>query len=239
MLIIPAIDILDGEVVRLSKGKFDSKVGYNKTPLEQAKIYDALGFKWIHIVDLSGSKNGSICTFKIIEEIKLKTKLKIEFGGGIRSKDDVLKLNGLDIDGIIIGSLSLVNKVEFESIFIDVNPNKIIVASDVLNYQIRIKGWTEDSNTHLFEHISYCKDLGIEDFLCTDIAVDGMLTGPNINLYHEILNMFPEIKLTASGGVSTLNDVWKLKQLPIRGVVIGKAIYENKINIKELSEIAL
>lgn len=239
MLKIPAIDIIDGKVVRLSKGQYDSIVNYDLSPLKQAKIYDDLGFEWLHVVDLSGSKDGRISTKQIISDIKNHTNLKLEFGGGIRSKKDVMNLNDLGVDGIIIGSLSVTDKKEFESIFEDINPNKIIIASDILDYKIRIKGWTEDSDVHLYDHIKYCSSLGIDNFLCTDIAVDGMLTGPNINLYKEMLNKFPNIKLTASGGVSSINDVIILNSLPIRGVVIGKAIYENKIDIRELSKIAL
>ena len=239
MLIIPAIDIIDGKVVRLSKGEYNSVVTYDKTPIEQAKIYDDLGFEWLHVVDLSGSKDGKINTSKIIEDIKQKTNLKLEFGGGIRSKLDVVHLNNLGVDGIIIGSLSATNKIEFESIFTNVNPDKIIIAADVLESMIRIKGWTENSNIHLFDHIEYCTGLGIKNYLCTDIAVDGMLTGPSYNLYKDTLQKYPEIKLTASGGVSSMNDVLRLRELPIRGVVIGKAIYENKINIEELAKLAL
>ncbi|MCP5062643.1 MAG: 1-(5-phosphoribosyl)-5-[(5-phosphoribosylamino)methylideneamino]imidazole-4-carboxamide isomerase, partial [Ignavibacteriae bacterium] len=165
MLIIPAIDIIDGEVVRLSKGKYESKVSYNKTPLEQAKIYNDLGFEWLHVVDLSGSKDGKINTIKIIEEIKNQTNLKLEFGGGIRSKHNVVSLNNIGVDGIIIGSLSITNKDEFESIFNDVDASKIIIAADILDYEIRIKGWTENSNVHLYDHIKYCSGLGIENYL--------------------------------------------------------------------------
>jgi phosphoribosylformimino-5-aminoimidazole carboxamide ribotide isomerase len=239
MLKIPAIDIIDGKVVRLSKGEYDSVVHYENSPFEQAKIYSDLGFDWIHIVDLSGSKDGKINTIKILEEIKTKTNLKIEFGGGIRSKGDVLQLNQLGVDGIIIGSLSLTDKQEFESIFDDVNPSKVVIAADVLDYQVRIKGWTQNTFVHLYDHIEYCSNLGIDIFLCTDIAVDGMLTGPSYELYENTLAKYPNIKLTASGGVSSMKDIVKLNELSLRGVVIGKAIYENKINLKELAEIAL
>ena len=234
MHIIPAIDIIDGEVVRLSKGKYESKISYDKSPLEQAKLYNDFGFKWLHIVDLSGSKDGKINTIKIIEKIGKETNLNLEFGGGIRTKQDVNNLINIGIDKVIIGSMSITNKAMFESIFEDIKPDKIIVAADVLDFKIRIKGWTEDSKVHLFDHIKYCKQLGIENYLCTDIAVDGMLTGPNIDLYKNTLEKFPNIKLTASGGVSNIEDVEKLIKLSVRGIVIGKAIYENKIDLKEL-----
>jgi len=239
MLIIPAIDIIDGKIVRLSKGEYDSVVNYDKSPIEQAKIYNDLGFEWLHVVDLSGSKNGRINTINIIEDIKSKTNLKLEFGGGIRSKNDVVLLNNIGVDGIIIGSLSINSKDEFESIFVDVDPGKIIIAADVLDYQIRIKGWTENSNVHLFDHIDYCSNFGVENYLCTDIAVDGMLTGPNYALYKKTIDKYPNIKLTASGGVSNIDDIVRLQELPLRGVVVGKAIYENKINLEELSKLAL
>lgn len=239
MLKIPAIDIMDGKVVRLSKGEYNSAVNYGKSPIEQARIYEDMGFEWLHIVDLSGSKDGKINSFKILEEIKSKTNLKLEFGGGIRSKKDVVKLVHLCVDGIIIGSLSVTDKKEFESIFSSIKPSKIIIAADVLDYQIRIKGWTENSNVHLFDHIEYCNSLGIENYLCTDIAVDGMLTGPNIELYRKTIFKFPNIKLTASGGVSSIDDILQLNELPIRGVIVGKAIYENKINLEELSKLAV
>lgn len=239
MLVIPAIDIIDGKVVRLSKGEYNSVVSYDNSPIEQAKIFDDLGFKWLHVVDLSGSKDGNINTKKIIEDIKNQTNLKLEFGGGIRSKSDVISLNNLGVDGIIIGSLSVTNKTEFESIFEKVDSNKIIIAADVLDYTIRIKGWTEDSNIHLFEHIDYCSKFGVQNYLCTDIAVDGMLSGPSFKLYEETIKSYPSIKLTASGGVSNIDDIIKLKKCPYRGVVVGKAIYENKIDLKELAKIAL
>lgn len=239
MLIIPAIDIIDGEVVRLSKGEFDSVIKYGKSPVEQACIYDDLGFEWLHIVDLTGSKEGRINTLKIIEGIKKVTKLKIEFGGGIRDKNIVSELIDMGVDKIVIGSLSITNKNEFQSIFSIIDPDRIMIAADILDYHIRIKGWTEETNVHLFDHIKFCNQCGIENFLCTDISVDGMLTGPNINLYNMILKKFPKIKLTASGGVGCIDDIYKLQKLPLRGVVVGKAIYEDKINLKELSKIAV
>lgn len=239
MIIIPAIDIIDGKVVRLSKGNYESAVNYKKTPLEQAKIYNELGFEWLHIVDLSGSKDGKINTKKIVEDIKNDTELKIEFGGGVRSKQDVVNLTELEIDKIIIGSLSITDKKEFESIIEDIEPGKIIIAADVLDHRIRIKGWTENSNIKLFDHIEYCSGLGIDNYLCTDIAVDGMLTGPSYKLYKSVVEEYPEIKLTASGGVGSIHDIFQLKHLPLRGVVIGKSIYENKINIEELAKLAV
>ncbi len=237
MLIIPAIDIIDGKIVRLSQGRFESKSDYVNTPLDQAKIFEDNGFKWIHIVDLLGSKNGKVQTLNIIEKIKTHTKLKIEFGGGIRSVEDVRFLESFGVNLIIVGSLAIINKTEFEKIFDFVDPQKILVAADVIDYQIQVKGWTENSNIHLFDHIEYCKNLGVNNFLCTDIRTDGMLSGTNKKLYENIFKKFNHINLTASGGVGCLEDIVELNNLNLRGVVVGKAIYENKINLKELSKL--
>ncbi len=239
MLIIPALDIINKKLVRLSQGKYDTVRKYNISPLEQAKIYDRLGFEWIHIVDLIGSKKGKINTVKILEEIKKNTGLKIEFGGGIRTQNDVLVLSAVGLDMMIIGSLSIINKPEFESLVKKIGADKIIVAVDVMDYYVKIKGWTQNSNVHVYSHIEYCKNLGIENFLCTDIKTDGMFAGPNLELYKNILSEFSDIKLTASGGVRNVEDVNKLNSMPLRGVVIGKAIYENKIDLKELARFVM
>lgn len=235
MIPIPAIDIIDGKIVRLTKGKFNTVKEYKNTPLEQSKFYESKNFPWLHLVDLSGSKDGKIETLKIIKEIKNTTNLKIEFGGGIRTKDDVKRLIDLGVDLVIIGSLSIINKSEFESILNNINPSRIMIAADVLDMNIMVKGWTENSAVNIFDHIEYCSGLGIENYLCTDIAVDGMLTGPNIKLYDEVIKTYSNIKMTASGGVKDIDDVYQLNKMNLRGVVIGKAIYENKIKIEELA----
>ena len=235
MLIIPAIDIYNNAVVRLSKGNFESLKSYSLSPLEQAIIYSNYGFKWVHIIDLLGSKQGKINVQNFLREVKNNLNLKIEFGGGIRNYNDAKLLSDLNVDNIIIGSLAIKNKLEFENIISDFS-NKIIVAVDVLNYEIMIKGWTEKSDVHLFDHINYCLKNGIKKFLCTDIAEDGMLNGPNFTLYKRILEEFPNIELTASGGISKIEDIDNLNKINLRGVVVGKAIYENKISLVELKK---
>ncbi|NJD21608.1 MAG: 1-(5-phosphoribosyl)-5-[(5-phosphoribosylamino)methylideneamino]imidazole-4-carboxamide isomerase [Melioribacter sp.] len=236
MLIIPAIDILNGEVVRLKKGDFASAKVYSENPLDQAKVYSDFGFEQIHIVDLSGSKEGKISTLKIIEEIKHKTKLKIEFGGGIRSVDDASKLLAIGVDQIVIGSLPFVNRPEFEKVMQKVSQEKIIIAADTLEGEIVIKGWSENSALEINDYITQCYEYGLRQFLITDIEKDGMLEGPSFLLYKNLKDIFPDIFIIASGGISNMNDLIELDKLKCNAAVVGKAIYENKILLKELAE---
>ena len=239
MLIIPSIDIYENKVVRLAKGDFNNVSYYSSSPLDQAKLYESVGFKLIHIVDLEGSKSGKFSATNSIKEIKEKTNLKIEFGGGIRSTRDVNELFSVGIDFVVIGSLSVKNKNEFGNIVKNNPAENIIVAADVKDEKIRISGWTEETQTSIYSHIDYCKSLGINKFLVTDISRDGMLTGTNKNLYKKILEEIPGINLIASGGIKDMEDISSLKEINPYGVVVGKAIYENKIDLKELSGFAL
>lgn len=236
MLIIPAIDILDGKVVRLKKGNFATAKSYMDHPLDQAKIYDDYGFEQIHIVDLSGSKEGKITTQKILQEIKQNTKLKVEFGGGIRSVEDVSQLLEIGIDQVIIGSLPFMNKPEFEKIVQKVLPEKIIIAADTMCGEIVTKGWSENSALEIGVYITQCKEYRLNNFLITDIAKDGMLEGPNFRLYKNLKETFPEIFIIASGGMSGMNDLIKLEGIECGAAIVGKAIYENKIDLEELSK---
>ena len=239
MLIIPAIDIYENSIVRLKKGDFESITYYKNTPIQQAKLYDSLGFKTVHIVDLIGSKTGKLTALESIERIKAETKLKIEFGGGIRDEKTVSELFKAGIDFVIIGSLALKNKTEFEIILNNFPAEKIIAAIDAKDEKLKIAGWTEDTSVSIYSHIEYCSDLGIKKFLCTDISKDGMLTGTNIELYKKIMNNYKNIQLIASGGVKDIEDLKTLSEINPYAVVVGKAIYEEKINLKELAEFAL
>jgi phosphoribosylformimino-5-aminoimidazole carboxamide ribotide isomerase len=237
MTVIPAIDIFENKIVRLRKGEFNQIDSYSNSPLEQAKIFSENGFIWLHLVDLLGSKTGEISIKEIIREIKAETGLKIEFGGGIRSIKNVEDIFSLGVDKIIIGSLSVQNKIEFEKIINKFGPDRFIIAADVKEEIIVVKGWTEKTSISVLDHIKYCKNLNLDTFLCTDVSTDGMLSGTNINLYNRILEKEPGIKLIASGGIKNLDDVKAVSKLNIYGVVIGKAIYENKIDLKELAKI--
>ena len=238
MLIIPAIDIMDSKVVRLTKGDYGNKKEYAVSPVEQAGIFFENGFSHLHIVDLSGSKDGSASVLHLIELIKKRCNVTIQLGGGIRKYIDVVKANNCGADKIIIGSLALTDPKEFEKIISSFPIEKIIIAADSLNNEIMIRGWTESSGVNIYKHIEYCSQLGLNDFLCTDIGKDGMLQGVSIDLYANILKKYPHINLIASGGISCLQDIQELKSLGIYAVVVGKAYYENKIGIKELKYIA-
>lgn len=237
MLIIPAIDLYENKIVRLKKGDFNKITYYEQTPLVKAKEFEQHGFEWIHIVDLLGSKNGTISVEAIIRDVKKETKLKIEFGGGVRNSQTVSQLFEIGVDKIILGSVSVKNKNEFEAIVKNFPPQNFIIAVDALDEKLAVNGWTESTAISVYDHIEYCLQFGLTHFLCTDISKDGMLTGTNIELYKNILARFPNINLIASGGIKDLDDVKKLKEINPYGVVIGKAIYEGKINLKELAEV--
>lgn len=237
MIAIPAIDILNNRIVRLKKGDFNQVTFYEKTLIEQVKLYESYGFEWIHIVDLAGSKDGKVNIGESLKQIKTETKVKVEFGGGIRNKESVDYLFSLGVDRVIIGSLSVKNKTEFEKILTAYNPDKFVVATDVNNEMIAVTGWMETTGVTLSSHIKYCTSLGIKTFLCTDISKDGMLSGLNFDLYEKTMKEFPSIDIIASGGVKDIEDIKEVARRNLFGVVIGKAIYENKIDLKELSEI--
>ncbi|MCX6167784.1 MAG: 1-(5-phosphoribosyl)-5-[(5-phosphoribosylamino)methylideneamino]imidazole-4-carboxamide isomerase [Ignavibacteriales bacterium] len=236
MLIIPAIDILDGKVVRLQKGDFATAKSYSDHPVDQAKIYDESGFEWIHIVDLSGSKDGIITSLKILEEIKKNTKLKIEFGGGIRNVEDISKLFSIGVDKVVVGSLPVLDKPEFETVVETFPPDKIIIAADTKKGEVVVKGWSENSYLEISVYITQCKGYGINNYLITDIDKDGMLEGPNLRLYHGLKELFPDLFLIASGGIRGKKDLEDLKEYNCNAAIVGKAIYENKIDLKELSK---
>jgi phosphoribosylformimino-5-aminoimidazole carboxamide ribotide isomerase len=238
LLIIPAIDIYDKKTVRLSKGDYHDVTYYPLSPLEQAKKFAQYGFKRIHIVDLLGSAKGEVTIVDILKSIKDETGLELEFGGGIRSEDDVRLLNSIGIDRIIIGSLAVKEKQLFESILKSFPPSLFIISADVNNKKIAVHGWTETTAVSLNEHITYCLSVGIDQFLCTDISRDGMLQGTNNELYIEIMEDFNDIKLIASGGINNIQNIIALKELNIYGTVVGKAIYEKTISLEELSQLA-
>lgn len=239
MLIIPAIDLYKDSVVRLTKGDFDNITYYKNSPLEQAMIFEESGFSNIHIVDLLGSKTGKFASLESVKVIKARTKLHIEFGGGVRDFKSVNELFDLGIDNVIIGSLSVKRKDEFELILKDNHPGKIVVAVDILDEMVKVSGWTEETSISVYDHIDYCKGMGIEKFLCTDISRDGMLTGTNVDLYNKLMTRYPDIKLIASGGIKDIEDVKKVAAVKPYAVIVGKAIYEEKIDLKELAQIAM
>jgi phosphoribosylformimino-5-aminoimidazole carboxamide ribotide isomerase len=239
MIIIPAIDIYDGKVVRLSKGDFKEVSFYHTNPVKQAKVFEDSGFELIHIVDLQGAKTGKFTALSIIKEIKEKTKLNVQFGGGIRDGKTAAQAFGAGIDFAVIGSVAAKNRDEFKLIVEKYTADKIVAAADVINEKVYIAGWTEEASVSLYNHINFCMDIGIKKFICTDISKDGTMKGLNEELYKNLLSNFPGIELIASGGVKDINEVTQLKKINPYAVVIGKAIYEGKIDLKELSKLAV
>lgn len=234
MKIIPAIDIINGKCVRLTKGDYSTEKVYNENPLEVAKAFEAAGIKYLHLVDLDGAKSDSIINGSILEKIATQTNLKIDFGGGIKSEESASRAFNLGASQITVGSIAANNPSLVSKWIQKFGPNKIILGADVENGYIAINGWQETTKLKLEKFIEGFIDKGIQSVICTDINKDGMLAGSSINLYQQLLIKFPKLKLIASGGVSSLQELDKLKEVGSEGAIIGKAIYENKISLKEL-----
>jgi phosphoribosylformimino-5-aminoimidazole carboxamide ribotide isomerase len=234
MRIIPAIDIIDGKCVRLSQGDYNQKIIYNENPLEVAKEFEANGIEFLHLVDLDGAKAGKIINWKILEKIASQTQLKIDVGGGIKTNHDLEVVLKSGAHQVNIGSLATSNKTKvFEWIEV-YGAEKIILSADVKGTKVAVSGWLEDSGLELNDLLKDYLEKGLIYCVCTDISKDGMLLGPSIDLYRETLKLFPDLKLIASGGVASMNDVLELKKLNMDGVIIGKAIYEGKIKLSDL-----
>lgn len=236
--VIPAIDIIDACCVRLSQGNYSEKQVYSKDPLEMAKKFESFGFKKLHLVDLDGAKSGEIKNIKTLEKISNNTNLEIDFGGGIKSLEVAKDVINSGANYINLGSLAVKSPDITQTIIEELGAKKIILTTDVKNGTLAINGWQDSTDIEL---ISFLKDYinkGITQVLCTDISKDGMLQGTNNTLYIDIMKNFPQLYLVASGGVSSLEDVIKLNEVNIPAVVIGKAIYENKISLKDLSDYA-
>jgi len=234
MRIIPAIDIIDGKCVRLSKGDYDTKIIYNENPLEVAKSFEAHGIEYLHLVDLDGAKSSKIVNYKILEQIATQTSLKIDFGGGLKSDDDLRIAFENGANQITGGSIAVKNRAIFEKWISEYGSDKIILGADAKDEKIAVSGWLEDSNEDLIPFIQNYQTKGIQYVICTDIAKDGMLEGPSFDLYGKILNEAKGIKLIASGGISTFDELPKLTELGCEGTIIGKAIYEGRITLKQL-----
>jgi phosphoribosylformimino-5-aminoimidazole carboxamide ribotide isomerase len=239
MRIIPAIDIIDGKCVRLSKGDYSTKIIYNENPLEVAKSFENHGIEYLHLVDLDGAKSNTIVNYKIIEQIASKTNLKIDFGGGLKSDLDVKIAFESGADQITGGSIAIKNSELFEEWIAFYGSEKIILGADALNEKVAVSGWLENTNEDLIPYIKRYQNKGIQYVICTDISKDGMLEGPSFELYERILFEVPNIKLIASGGISTFEELPKLAQMGCEGTIIGKAIYEGRITLKQIESYIL
>lgn len=233
MRIIPAIDIIDGKCVRLSKGDYDTKKIYNENPLEVAKSFEAHGIQYLHLVDLDGAKSKHIVNHKILEQIAGKTSLKVDFGGGLKTDDDLRIAFESGANQITGGSIAVKNPDTFKGWLSTYGADKIILGADAHNRKIAISGWLEESEDDVVEFIAGYQKEGVQYVICTDISKDGMLQGPSFVLYEEILEN-TAVKLIASGGISTFDELPKLAAMGCEGTIIGKAIYENRITLKQL-----
>ncbi len=240
MYIIPAIDILDGKVVRLCEGDYNQKTEYDVSIAEMIEKYRSNGTDFIHIIDLNGAK-GDFSNQRSLFEIIKKTEMKVQYGGGIRTIEQVTNLLDAGIHRVIVGTQAITNPdflLELSEAFAkkDNYANRIIIAIDVLDEVIKYSGWMESSPIKLMDYVDKCLALGFFRFLCTDISKDGKLGGAAVELYQKLLEHSPMIKLIASGGVSAMDDIYELAKYPIRSVVVGKAIYEDRISIKEIKD---
>ena len=236
MRIIIAIDILDGKCVRLTRGDFGTKKIYNEDPIEVAKEIADNGLKYLHLVDLDGARNKKIINYRILEQISLKTGLSIDFGGGIRSDDDIRIAFASGAKQVTAGSIAVKAPDLFLEWLTRYGNEKIILGADCKNRKVTTGGWTEDTDEDVTDFISRYHAQGVKYTICTDVERDGMLTGPSTGLYKEILGAV-KIKLIASGGIATLNDLDAVRVTGCEGVIIGKAIYEGKIKLKQLRDI--
>ncbi|WP_333663553.1 1-(5-phosphoribosyl)-5-[(5-phosphoribosylamino)methylideneamino]imidazole-4-carboxamide isomerase [Chishuiella changwenlii] len=233
MRIIPAIDIIDGKCVRLSQGDYNTKKIYNEHPLEVAKEFEDYGIQYLHLVDLDGAKSSQIINYKTLEQITNKTNLKVDFGGGIKSNDDIRIAFECGANQITGGSIAVQNPTLFNEWISQYGKEKIILGADAKDRKIATHGWLETSELDVIDFINEYQAQGIEYVICTDISKDGMLQGTSNDLYKEILKN-TNIKLIASGGVSSIDDLIKVKELGCEGAILGKAIYEGRIELKEV-----
>jgi phosphoribosylformimino-5-aminoimidazole carboxamide ribotide isomerase len=234
MKIIPAIDIIDGKCVRLTQGDYSQQTTYNENPLEVAKMFEDAGIKYLHLVDLDGAKSGQIVNLAVLENIASKTNLHIDFGGGVKRTEDIQKAFNAGARQVTCGSIAVKEPATVLEWLQEYGANKLIVGADVKDRHIAVNGWKETTPLDIEDLLHTYISEGLDTVICTDIATDGMLQGPNFRLYEDLVDTFPSIRLIASGGVSSLEDVRRLGEMELEGVIIGKALYEGRITLKEL-----
>jgi len=246
MRLIPAIDIIDGKCVRLSKGDYDTKKIYNESPLEVAKEFEAHGIQHLHLVDLDGAKSKHIVNHKVLEQIASQTNLKIDFGGGLKTDEDLRIAFESGANQITGGSIAVKDREIFKSWLTKFGAEKIILGADANNEKIAVSGWLEESDQELIPFVQGYQKEGVSYVICTDISKDGMLQGPSFDLYQKMIAQCQtdlvkgqSFKLIASGGISTFEELPKLAALGCEGTIIGKAIYENRISLKQIENFIL
>jgi phosphoribosylformimino-5-aminoimidazole carboxamide ribotide isomerase len=234
MRIIPAIDIIEGKCVRLSQGDYSKKTVYSSSPFEMAQRFEDHGINFLHLVDLDGAKSSKIINYKILEQIALKTALNVDFGGGLKSVEDVRIVFESGASQVTLGSIAVSDPDTFIELFQNYGSEKIILGADFLNNKIKTNGWLNDSGNDLMDFLDYHVSKGVKYVIPTDISKDGMLKGPSVDSYKNILKSFKDVCLIASGGISDIKDLEDLKEIGCEGAILGKAIYENKIELKSL-----
>ena len=234
--IIPAIDIIDAKCVRLSQGDYEQKKVYNENPLEVAKMFEAAGIQRLHLVDLDGAKAQHIVNYRVLESIAKNTSLTIDFGGGLKSDEDLRIAFDSGAEMITGGSIAVKEPDVFFSWIREYGPRRIILGADVKNEKIAVGGWIETTDMDLVPFVKKFEEKGVNKVICTDISRDGMLQGPSIELYQNVLMQSPGLHLIASGGVSSLEDIARLQDAGVPAVITGKAIYEGRIKLKDLAQ---
>ncbi|HYE55586.1 MAG TPA: 1-(5-phosphoribosyl)-5-[(5-phosphoribosylamino)methylideneamino]imidazole-4-carboxamide isomerase [Chitinophagaceae bacterium] len=235
MDIIPAIDIIEGKCVRLTKGDYSQMKIYNEHPLEVARQFEDAGLTRLHLVDLDGAKAGAVKNWKVLETIAGKTSMQVDFGGGVKSDKDVRIIFECGARWVAIGSVAVKDEQSFVKWLQQFGADRFLLGADVKNERIAVNGWTETTTTWVYDFIEKYMELGVQQVFCTDIAKDGLLEGPSVELYKSILSKFPALHLIASGGVSSMNDLDALRNAGCKGAIVGKAIYEGRIGLNQLS----
>jgi phosphoribosylformimino-5-aminoimidazole carboxamide ribotide isomerase len=239
MKIIPAIDIIDGKCVRLSQGDYAQKTVYNEDPLEVAKEFEDHGIRYLHLVDLDGAKSSKVVNWSVLERIATKTNLHIDFGGGVKSDDDIRGVFNAGAKQVTAGSIAVKSPETVERWINEFGGERIILGADVRNRKIAINGWLEESELEISAFLERYLKMGICTSICTDISKDGMLQGASTELYVDLLKQFPDLQLIASGGVTSIQEIIELQQKGLHGAIVGKAIYEGRITLKELEKLFL
>ena len=234
MQIIPAIDIIDGKCVRLTHGDYSQQKIYNEHPLEVALRFEDAGLQRLHLVDLDGAKAGAVKNWKVLESIAGKTGLVIDFGGGIKTGKDVQIVLDSGAAWVTVGSIAVKDETGFENLLQQFGASRFLLGADVRDEKITVTGWTEQTKIWVYDFIRTYMEKGVMQLFCTDVSKDGALEGPSLTLYRNIITEFPELHFIASGGVSTLDDLYQLQDIGCSGAIVGKAIYENRISLDDL-----
>lgn len=235
MQIIPAIDIIDGKCIRLTQGDYARKTIYNENPLEVALQFQDAGIQRLHLVDLDGAKAGEVRNWQVLEQLTSKTELVIDFGGGIKKQEDLDIVFNSGAVFATIGSMAVKEADRFIQWLQHYGPDKFLLGADVKEEKIAVAGWLETTDIWIYDFIEKYSQCGVQQLFCTDVSKDGKLEGPSVELYRNVIQKFPQLHFIASGGVSSITDIETLKAIGCKGVIVGKAIYENKITLKELT----